>query len=470
MNKKTQTIKYIFSDYCTSTIVWIIFFNFRKIYIENSSTEIKLFFSDKNFLLGIIFIPILWILIHYITGYYHDIYRKARLKELYQTFIVSIFGVLIIFFELILDDIINSYKDYYQSIIVLLFLQFFLTYIPRLLITSAMIKKINNRKIGFKTILVGENGKSAKIYHEIQSLKKSVGNIFVGYISSERKKNAELEKEIPYLGTFDNLYDTITENNIEEVIIAIESSKHDTIQKILNKLFMTNVRVKILPSDFDIYSRYVNLVTQYKTPLIEIQNRNMSIAEENLKRIMDISTSIIAIIITLPLFIVVAIGVKLSSKGPIFYHQERIGKAGKPFQIIKFRTMFVDSEKNGPALSSTNDPRVTKFGRLLRKTRIDEIPQFYNVLFGQMSIVGPRPERQFYIDKIVQKSSYYMLLLKVKPGITSLGQVKYGYAENVDQMIERTKFDLVYLQKMSLYLDLKIMILTVKTIFEASGK
>jgi lipopolysaccharide/colanic/teichoic acid biosynthesis glycosyltransferase len=159
----------------------------------------------------------------------------------------------------------------------------------------------------------------------------------------------------------------------------------------------------------------------------------------------------------------------LSSRGPLFYKQERIGKNGKPFTIYKFRSMYVDAEQNGPELSSEKDPRITPFGRFMRKSRLDEIPNFINVLKGDMSLVGPRPERQHFIDQIIEKAPQYIQLLKVRPGITSWGQVKYGYAKNIDEMVRRMKYDLIYLDNMSLYVDFKIMIYTFLTILKRKG-
>lgn len=470
MNRVKQTAKYLFFDIISAASAWTLFFFFRKVHIESKYFGEVYLSLDYNFYLGVVIIPLFWIFIYYLTGYYSHIYRKSRLKELAQTFSTSLFGVLIIFFKLILDDIITNYNDYYQSILFLFSVHFLLTYIPRLFITTNAVKKIHSKKIGFPTLLVGSNGEALKIYSEIEDMKKAAGNKFVGFVNIYDKENPKLEEKIPNLGKFENLPEIINNNNIEEVIIAIESSEKEQIRTILSKLLMTNVRVKIVPSLYDIVSGYVRLVTLYKTPLIEIQNRSMSVTQENIKRITDVILSSLAFIFLLPAYIAVSIGVKLSSKGPIFYKQERIGRNGKPFKIIKFRSMYIDAEKHGPALSSTNDSRITPFGKFMRKTRLDEIPQFLNVIIGEMSLVGPRPERQYYIDKIVPKAPFYLGLLKVKPGITSLGQVKYGYAENVDEMIERMKYDLVYLQNMSIYLDFKIMILTVKTVFEASGK
>lgn len=468
MNPKIQRLKYIFFDFLSSSFAWALFFFFRKLKIEDESFNNLFNLIDKNFYWGIIIVPLFWICIHFLFGYYANIYRKSRLKELSETFFVSLLGVVLIFFKLILDDIINTYTDYYTLIFVLFFFQFSLIYTFRLLITSNTVRKIHEGKIGFPTLLIGANGKTLEVFYQISQMKVKPGNKFVGFVSF--CNNIDLEKEIPYLGNYEKIHDLIIENKIEEVIIAIESSEQEKLKTIFNQLALTNVVIKIIPSLFDIFSGYVKLGTLYSTPLIEIANDPMEDGLKNIKRIVDLLVSLTSIIILFPIYIFVAIGVKMSSKGQIFYLQERIGKNGKPFKIIKFRSMYQNAEKNGPALSSEQDDRIPAFGKFIRMTRLDEIPQFINVIIGNMSLVGPRPERKYYIDQIIKQAPYYLNLLKVKPGITSLGEVKYGYAENVDQMLERMKYDIAYLQNISIYLDFKILILTVKTVVQAKGK
>ena len=189
-----------------------------------------------------------------------------------------------------------------------------------------------------------------------------------------------------------------------------------------------------------------------------------------LKRVIDVGGSALFLVLAWWVYAFTAVMVKLSSPGPVFYRQVRIGRNGLPFNIIKFRSMFTDAEKTGPALSSDYDPRITKWGRFMRKVRLDELPQFWNVIKGDMSIVGPRPERQFFIDQIVKIAPHYRHLHRVRPGLTSLGQVKYGYAETVAQMVERLKFDILYIENMSLAMDFRVLLYTLKIIMEGRGK
>ncbi|HEY0978613.1 MAG TPA: sugar transferase, partial [Flavobacteriales bacterium] len=296
------------------------------------------------------------------------------------------------------------------------------------------------------------------------------GNRFIGFVSVNGGDQQLAAEGLPRLGKWHELHRLIPEHGVEEAIIAVESGEHEHISRIINELEGSQVRIKIIPDMYDIMAGSVKMTSIFGAPLIEVNPQIMPAWQFAVKRSVDVCFSAVALLLLAPVMVVFAVLVRFSSPGPIFFRQERIGLRGKPFRIIKFRSMYADAEKAGPQLSSEEDPRITPIGRFLRRTRMDELPQFWNVLIGEMSLVGPRPERQHFIDRIMQVAPHYRHLHKVRPGITSWGQVKFGYAENVEQMVRRLKYDILYIENMSLAVDLKILAYTVLIILKGDGK
>jgi len=463
---KKDSIKYLFLffDYLSALISWSVFYYFRKTQIEHIPFE----FSEK-FYLGLLIIPLLWINGYWIFGAYDNVYRKYRMQVLAKTLMSSLIGTLLVFFVFILDDSITVYSDYYLSFIVLFGLQFVLTFTARIILTTNIVKRIHQKKIGFNSLIIGGNNKAYETYLEINDGKNYGGNIFLGYIRVNGKDTI-LKEFIPELGVISDLHRAIQDNDIEEVIIAVESADHKVLETLLNELEGYNLIIKIIPDTYDILSNKVKTNNIFGTPFMELKTDIMPKWQKRIKRGLDVVLSIFALILLLPAFIIIPILIKSGSKGKVIFKQKRIGLHGNEFEILKFRTMKENSEANGPQLSSEYDSRITKVGKFLRKTRLDEIPQFFNVLKKEMSIVGPRPERQFFIDKIVKEAPHFKHLHKVVPGITSWGQVKYGYAENVEEMIQRLKYDILYIKNQSLALDLKILLYTVIIVLKRKGK
>jgi exopolysaccharide biosynthesis polyprenyl glycosylphosphotransferase len=469
-NHTRQRLKYLITDYLAASAAWVLFYLYRKLNVEPQlfGYEVPLNL-EWRFWLGATALPIAWLVLYYFNGFYRNIFRRSRLDDFLRTFLTVLLGVVIIFFILILDDVIPDYTHYYKLFFTLFLLQFGLTLIPRILITNNTVSKVHSRKLGFNTIFIGSNENAREVYLDLQQEKHASGHFIQGFVNVNHKEHYQLQDHIAHLGGYLNMEEIITKNRVEEVIIALEPNEHEEIGDIINKLSRMDVRISAIPSMTDILSGRVKSTTIFETPLLEVSHELMPIWQSNIKQLSDLIIALIAIILLLPLELFLIAGVLFSSPGPLFYTQERIGRFGKPFRIFKFRSMYQNAESNGPELSSKSDPRVTRFGQFMRKHRLDEIPNFINVLKGDMSLVGPRPERKYFIDKITKEAPHYIHLQKVKPGITSWGQVKYGYAENVEQMIRRLRYDILYIENMSLFVDMKILFYTVVTILRGSG-
>ncbi len=470
--RKIHTNLFVLTDALSASVAWTLFFAFRKTIIEPDKFGYKIPIElDQNFYFALCLVPLYWFVLYYLSGHYKDVWRKSRIHEISKTFTATLIGVICLFFLLLIDDEVKSYQSYYKSTLTLFLLHFGLTTFNRLIQAYFVKHAIKLGRIGFHTLVVGNDAKSYQIVKELKAAKLNEGYIFKGFVCKKLdQNNNRLQELMPFLGQYEHLPNLVKQFQIEEVIIGIDSKNHEELNQVTNILEDLPVSLKIIPDLYDMVSGQVRMNNIIGTALIEINHEVMPQWQIVLKRFIDISVSLGVLVFFSPVFILIAALVLISSKGPVFFKQERLGFRAKPFKIFKFRTMFTNAEQAGPQLSSKDDPRITPIGKILRKYRLDEIPQFLNVLVGEMSLVGPRPERKFFADQIVKIAPHYRHLHRVKPGITSWGQVKYGYAENVAQMVERLKFDILYIENRSIAVDLRVLIYTVLTILQGRGK
>lgn len=464
-----QRIKYVVGDFVMSSLAWFCYNIVRyQMGTVVGYSSLSTYLTSKMVLLGQIFFPLLMMVIYGLSGYYNNVCRKSRIQELFTTLTSSGINTLIIFFMALINDVIGVRGSDYEMILILWALLFSFVYTVRAIITNIASNQIKSRKWTFPTLIIGSGSAAITFANKLNAMRQSSGYDIKGFVN--------IPGENPVKGNplpcyeLDELKDVCQSEDIWELIVVpTRDDTHQTMNAI-NKLFGLGLPIMISPERFNMLQSQVRISDIYGEPLVNISGSSLSDGGKNIKRAIDIVVSVIALIVLLPVYAIVACIIKRTSPGPIFYLQQRIGLHNKPFNIIKFRSMVQNAEAAGrPQLSSDDDPRITPFGRFMRKYRIDELPQFWNVLKGDMAIVGPRPERKYYIDLITQRVPAYALLHQVRPGITSMGMVKYGYAKNIDEMVERVKYDLMYLDNMSLLNDLKILIYTIKIVFTGRG-
>ncbi|HVB02774.1 MAG TPA: sugar transferase [Chitinophagaceae bacterium] len=469
--KKIEIWWYILADGISAALTWSIFQLLRRVILHQPGTPpVNLFHLNPGFYLGSLSITAGWLVLYFISGTYNDIYQKSRLIELSRTMLTSCIGCLLLFFIFLLHNPVPAQILYYKEFFTLFIIQFVLTFSGRLTILNIVKYQLVNGRVKLNTIIIGANQNAIRLYREIEQRKVGLGYHVTGFIYPQSDGKNGLGSYLPNFGSIDLLEDIIEKNHTQQVILAIEKSEQHRLVDIINRLSEKEVIIKVIPDMYDILSGSVRMNNIFGAVLTEIKPGLMPDWQEHFKRLVDIIGSAVGLILLFPLMAYVALRVRVSSPGPILYKQERIGMKGRKFMILKFRSMYQDAEQHGPALSATEDPRITAWGRIIRQWRLDELPQLWNILKGEMSFVGPRPERKYYIDQILQRNRFYSHLLKVKPGLTSWGMVKFGYAENIDQMIERMKYDLIYLENISLGLDFKIMTHTLLTIFRKQGR
>lgn len=419
---RRQQLIYLIADIISAEMVWLCFLWFRWLVYDGKVFGVDtVLIPSFSFYPPLIAYPVVCICVYYLSGYYLRPFRRRLSAEFFKTLISAVIIGLIFFFIIIIDDQVESYQRYVVSLVVLIGLQFVLSYFPRLCIT-----------------LVTRSRRSSLRVYTIRSL-------------AEAKR--------------------MQRGAVDEVIVDLPKTHSErTLYEIINILYPLDIAISVVPRVYDMLTGAARIGEIEGQPLVRITDHKMSDSALCIKRAFDIVASLLAMLFLSPIYLLLAVLVAVTSHGPVIYCQERIGLHGKPFRILKFRTMYLNSEPDTPLLSRDNDPRITPVGHFLRKYRLDELPQMWNIFRGDMSIVGPRPERGYFIDQIVKEAPYYCLLYKIRPGLTSWGPIKVGYTDTIEKMVDRLNYDIMYMENMSIQLDLKILFFTIRVICDGKGK
>ncbi|MBW7889081.1 MAG: undecaprenyl-phosphate glucose phosphotransferase [Bacteroidetes bacterium] len=464
MQKKSEKYVLFTLDILSIAIAYTLYFYFR---VKSGMLEIDV---KPEFLAPLVATTVYWVIIFTFFGLYRLWHVRSRVDEFIAIFKAVSLGSLLLFFVIFLDD--QRYGTNQPTrLLIIIYWSMLLVFVSGARLSFRSIKRgLFESGLGLEhAIIVGVNSKAVQLFENVKKY-PALGYKVVGFVRLNDSQNDVEDQSLNVLGSTEELAAIIAANDIDDVLIAFESSEHDKLLDVISHIENSRVSIKILPDMYDIISGQARTSQIYGFPLIEIMPHIMQPWEESAKRVMDIVISILILITTAPLWFIIGIAIKINSPGPLVYSQERVGKDGKVFRMHKFRSMKQDAEsKTGPVWATENDPRITSVGWFLRKTRLDEIPQFFDVLRGDMSLVGPRPERPAFVEKLAKEVPLYKRRLIVKPGITGWAQIKQGYDTSIEDVKSKVRYDIFYIENMSFRMDLKILIMTVYVMIAGKG-
>ena len=457
---KPETLQ-VLIDCFTLTISFLFFFYFR---FESGIIDKNIYYTLNDVIVINVIVVAFWIILFWSAGLYGNMYIVSPFEEIWTIVKFCLLGILLIYFLVLID----STRVPRMQIVVYFVINTVAMIVGRLL--SRYIQKQLRRKrlISFPTLVIGNSKESHKVMRMLE-LSPSWGFNPSGYIPTTEQGNKDMAYSC--LGEIDDIRNILINNKIQKVILVDETQNPDLLMQIVNVCSHLKVKVSIVSSLYDIFTGRVRTYSMFGIPFIEVDTRILKPWEAFVKRLMDICFSLCVIVIGIPFWLIIGAIIKLESRGPVFYIQNRVGKDGKDFKIYKFRSMVDNAQKLGGIWTSVNDKRVTKFGKFIRKSHIDEMPQFWNVLIGDMSIVGPRPEQRIIVDKYLKILPIYERRLIIRPGITGWWQIQYGqYEENLEEIKGRLKDDFFYIENMSVKLDIEIIFRTVFIMLKGHGQ
>ncbi len=464
MNKKLEKIIILLIDFATINLAWIIYYQLR---VQTGWFKLLL---RPELIIPMLIIYFYWLIIFTFVGMYRTWFASSRFDEISTLFKATFVGIFILFFLIFVDDYLHSVGSNSRILIFIYWGLFLLLVGAGRLFIRGLQRRLLVKGYGRKNaLIIGFNSKANDVHEQVVK-HPALGLDVIGYIPLRNPETIREYNGIKTVGSLEKVREEITEYNVKEVIIALEKEDRDYLVDIIAKCENQNVGLKIVPDLYEILSGQARTSQIYGIPLIDIMPQLMPEWEKKLKRIFDIIISLIILLITSPVLIITALAIKIETEGEVFFRQDRCGINGSLFQIFKFRSMRKDAEKlTGPVWSQKDDPRITKVGKFIRRVRIDEIPQMINVLKGEMSLVGPRPERPFFVEKLSEEIPYYKRRLKVRPGITGWAQVKHKYDETIEDVKVKLRYDLFYIENMSLRMDFKILLRTVFVVLLGKG-